>query len=293
MSKIDQIKELRTLTLASMKDCASALEEAAGDLQKAVDLIKAKGQAVVSNGRVASEGIICIRKTDDIAAMVEVNCNTDFVARSQEFKEFAANTALDFIRSITEDTKFEIDEAMQKHLMYTTKENVSVRRWTAQQLFTNNAKLFTYIHTNNKIGVILTLSGNIDDPDFNQFGEDLTLQIAAMNPLVVSPEDLSEDVKLRQRAIFIKQMEGSGKTGEVLDKIIDGRVARWYGEVCLLGQMSIIVAKTQIRQLLKNVETTSGMPTTIANFLRFEVGDGIEVQRESLVDEVSKLLEQK
>lgn len=308
MNKTEQLKELRALTQAGMKDCNEALAEAGGDLQKAVDLLKTKGKNIVSGreGRVASEGIVVMghfapegpASAAEAVAMVEINCQTDFVALSPQFKEFANLVLNNLIASIEMNDSFnhqsEDIEALREQLISTTRENVVIRRWWVEESYFPNVSIFPYVHAGDKLATIVTLLASDDSalsaPEFNELGNDLAMQVAAMNPLAISRDKINPEDMMRQKAIFEAQLLELKKPQSAWDKIIDGKFNKWYSEVCLLEQESIVVPKSTVKQVIDNVANKLGVTLTVVNIIRCQVGEGIEKPKEQLADEVAKLL---
>lgn len=299
MNNTDMIKELRSLTQAGMKDCKDSLEEAGWDLQKAVDIVKTKGLNIVSGreGKVVSEGAVMISQLAKTYAMVEVNCQTDFVANSPDFRNFATHAANVLAQRTDADQPFATDdvESMRKDLVATTKENIVVRRWWAEQPVASGAKTYSYVHSNKKIGVLLTLLAptslsGMDEADLAEMGNDLAMQIAAMNPISVSAETLPPHEVLKQKQIFHTQLTEANKPQVTWDKIMTGKLNKWYTEVCLLNQESVVMPKTSIQQVVKNMSTKLGGEVQIVSFIRCQVGEGIEQQKSNLADEVAKMM---
>jgi len=299
MSNLNLVKELRELTLAGMSDCRSALEESSWDMAKAVDLIKARGLSIASKNecKVAAEGVVHILDfTNRLVSMVEVNCQTDFVAKSLEFYNFAGSVNAQILKDVIKNNAFNVESVAdsRKGLAATTKENIVVRRWWIEDAQHPLAKVFTYTHSNNKIGVLLTLlapSKEARDSDvFNTLGNDLTLQIAAMSPASVDRDHLDPSEVVRQKSIFEVQLTEAKKPEAAWDKILVGKFNKWYSEVCLLEQESIIVPKTSIGQLIKNAGVKLGGDVAIVGFKRCQVGEGIEVEKKDFADEVNALL---
>lgn len=302
MSSMELIKELRALTQAGMKDCKDALEEASGDLQKAVDIVKAKGLNVVSGreGKVAAEGRVAVTywKTNNCVAMVEVNCQTDFVASSPDFGDFVSDVlssiCVQLDTTIPFDPKFPHIEAARQALVAKTKENVVVRRWWVEEAISPNARVFSYVHSNNKIGVVLTLLAPSEDASkdsaFRELGDDLAMQIAAMGPLAISPDRLDPAEVERQKSIFETQLTELNKPQAAWPKILEGKFNKWHTEVCLLNQESVVHPKTSVAQVIKNVSAKLGGEVQVVNFIRCQVGEGIEKAKENLADEVAKMM---
>ena len=298
MSNTELIRELRTLTSAGMKDCKDALEESNWDLQKAVDIVKVKGLNIVDGraGRVASEGLVVITSNDPkLVSMVEVNCQTDFVANSMDFKLFAVYVGSIFHGKASSSVPFAIEdvESVRQTVVSTTKENVVVRRWWVEEATDPCVRVFNYKHSTNKIGVLITMKApSIDaanSPEFQSLGEDLAMQIAAMNPLAVDSDRIPPDEKVRQKAIFETQLKEEKKPEKMWERILEGKFRKWNAEVCLLEQESVVVPKTTVKQVIKNVGTKLGGEIQVVNFVRCQVGDGIEKKQENLADEVEKL----
>lgn len=299
MSNTDLIKELRALTQAGMKDCKEALEEAAWDLQKAVDIVKVKGLNIADgrSGRVASDGRLDIVTSNTLAVMVEVNCQTDFVANSKEFAKFVHGAKHKLYDAVTAGVQFDplSVEDERKAVVSITKENVVVRRWFAEQSMSPDVRVFAYEHSNHKLGVLLSLQAPsataLEAPEFIALGEELAMQIAAMNPLAVSPDRLSTDNLDRQKSIFETQLKEEGKPQAMWSKILEGKMRKWNAEVCLTEQESVVVPKTTVKQVIKSVGAKLGGEVQVVNFVRCQVGEGIEKKIDNLAEEVAKLTE--
>lgn len=297
MSNTELIRELRALTSAGMKDCKDALDESGGDLQKAIDIIKVKGLAISDgrSGRVASEGVVDIAVSTYLAVMVEVNCQTDFVANSKEFTKFAHNVKHKLYDDASANSLFTVDsvEDMRKEAVSTIKENIVVRRWWVEESQDPTVRVFAYQHSNNKIGVLLTMKAPTEkaasDSAFEDLGVDLAMQVAAMNPLSVSPDRIPTVEKDRQKAIFETQLQEENKPQKMWEKILEGKFRKWNTEVCLLEQESVVVPKTSVAQVVKNVGTRLGGEIQVVNFVRCQVGEGIEKKQDNLAEEVAKM----
>lgn len=317
MSNTELIKELRALTQAGMKDCKDALEESGWDLQKAVDAVKVKGLNIADGrtGRVAADGRVAIMEAtavfDDagnrlpdreLRVMVEVNCQTDFVAGNPDFVKFADATAATFLLSILNGQTFdaasvENGESGRLALVSKTKENVVVRRWWAEEGQDPTVRVFSYLHSNNKIGVLLTMKApSVEaskDPAFEELGADLAMQIAAMSPLAVSSDRIPADELARQGLIFKTQLTEEKKPEKMWDKILEGKFRKWGSEVCLLEQESVVLPKTSVKQVVTNVGTKLGGEIQVVNFVRCQVGEGIEKKSDDLASEVAKMVDTK
>ena len=304
------IRELRALTSAGMKDCKDSLEESNWDLSKAVDIIKTKGLNIADgrSGRAASEGIVsiyCGQGGHKQNFMAEINCQTDFVANSPDFKDFVHHT-MDTLCSKRDTFQISDVEMKRQALVAITKENIVVRRWWIEEAVAPNARIFSYLHSNNKIGVILTLQApdifyreadravlvpkNL--PEFIELGDNLAMQVAAMNPLAIDIERLAPEAVTRQQAIFEQQLTDQKKPQAAWPKILEGKFRKWQTEVCLMEQESVWVPKTSVKQVIANTETIIGGPIKIVTMIRCQVGENIEVKKDNLDEEVAKLIDQ-
>lgn len=300
MSSLEMIKDLRELTQAGMNDCKKALEESNWDLQKAIDIIKTKGKLVAAGNKIAAEGrVVCTWLNDQqTACMVEVNCVTDFVANSPEFAEvcdLASKSLCAYANSNIswkpqEDDKL---ESARKNLLSTTKENIIIRRWWVEQAIAPNSTVCYYLHpnkTNAKIGVILTLMSNKElTKEVYELGNDLAMQVAAMAPLAVSPDRLDPELVARQKAIFQLQIDALNKPSASHAKIMEGKLNKWYTEVCLLNQESVIYPKVSVEQVIKNLGARLGVGITVINFIRCQVEEGIDKPVDNFADEAKKM----
>jgi elongation factor Ts len=304
MTNTDLIRELRALTQAGMKDCREALEEAGWDLQKAVDIVKIKGLNIADGrtGRAASEGVVLASPVGRLPvgngiAMVEVNCQTDFVAGSPDFKNFAHKTLDTICERFDQDLEFNVGlvEDARKAVVAITKENVVVRRWWIEETLDPTVRVFHYIHANNKLGVLLTLQAPnqeaLNSPEFQNLGEELAMQVAAMNPLAVSADRMSQADLDRQKAIFETQLKEEGKPQAMWSRIMEGKMRKWNTEVCLLEQESVVVPKTSVKQVIKTASVKLSGEITVVNFIRCQVGEGVETKKDNLAEEVAKLTE--
>lgn len=302
MSKSDLLKELRNRTQAGMKDCHDALREANDDLEKAVDIIKTKGKNIVSGreSKVATEGLIVAGHfgSDKTVGMIEVNCQTDFVSRSPDFKAFADDSFNMLLNAHLQGQSLDVNSPtavdLRTDIISKTKENCVVRRWWVEEVASDTCKTFLYIHNGGKLGVILSLQAPTVDAanskEFAALGLDLAMQIAAMNPLAVSSDRLAADLVERQKGIFETQLQELNKPPAAWAKILDGKFNKWFTETCLLDQESVVLPKTTVRQVIKNVGTKLGGEVQIINFVRAEVGEGLDKKQDNLAEEVAKLI---
>lgn len=307
MSKVnlELVKELRSLTQAGMNACKDALVEADGDLQKAVDIVKAKGLQNASNraGRVASEGRVALFESENRVTIVEVNCQTDFVANSPAFVEFtqqvgAALGATNFL-ALSDISQVSLHgkslEDLRKEISASTGENVVIRRWMVEEVGAN-AGIASYVHSNKKLAVAVSFETSnqeaLTNPTVRELFDGIAMQVAAMNPLAVSRDRVSEEEVTRQRGIFETQLREANKPEAAWPKILDGKFNKWYTETCLLDQESVVTPKKSIATLLKEVGDQVGCELKVLNFIRCQVGEGIEKKEEDLAQAVSDAIEQ-
>jgi elongation factor Ts len=282
-----QVKELRERTGSGMMECKKALVEADGDMDAAIETLRKTGLAKADKkaGRVAAEGLIGIEVSDDgnSAVLVEVNCETDFVARKEDFQEFVQA----IVRRVLADNPADLDallemplqdgddttiELARKALIATIGENINVRRFIRREA--SEGKLAHYRH-GVRIGVLVELTGGDD-----KLARDIAMHIAAINPLYLTGDDISGDVLDRERDIFSAQAEASGKPANIIEKMVEGRIRKFLGEVTLLGQAFVKDPDQTVGKLLDSAGAT------VVKFDRMELGEGIEKKEENFADEV-------
>jgi len=297
------VKDLRDKTGAGMMDCKSALAETNGDVEAAIDWLRKKGlsKAAKKSSRVAAEGLIGVAVNGDAGALVEVNAETDFVARNDTFKEFvkrAADLALlaggdvDKLLAHPHTPGGASVKDTATELVAKIGENISVRRTIA--LSVNPGVVATYVHNASspelgKIGVLVALKSTADKTKLAALGKQLAMHIAAAAPLALTAEHLSPEVIARERAIHADLARQSGKPENVIEKMIEGRMRKFYEEAVLLSQTFVIDGETQISKVLEKASKDLGAPVTIEAFVRFAVGEGIEKVDGDFADEVSKM----
>jgi elongation factor Ts len=299
----NMVKDLRDKTGAGMMDCKSALAETNGDVEAAIDWLRKKGlsKAAKKSSRVAAEGLIGVAVNGDAGALVEVNAETDFVARNDTFKEFvkrAAELALlaggdvDKLLAHPHSPGGASVKDTATELVAKIGENISVRRTIA--LSVNPGVVATYVHNASspelgKIGVLVALKSTADKTKLAALGKQLAMHIAAAAPLALTAEHLSPEVIARERAIHADLARQSGKPENVIEKMIEGRMRKFYEEAVLLSQTFVIDGETQIAKVLEKASKDLGAPVTIEAFVRFAVGEGIEKVDGDFADEVSKM----
>jgi elongation factor Ts len=297
------VKDLRDKTGAGMMDCKSALAETNGDVEAAIDWLRKKGlsKAAKKSSRVAAEGLIGVAVNGDAGALVEVNAETDFVARNDTFKEFvkrAAELALlaggdvDKLLAHPHTPGGPSVRETATELVAKIGENIAVRRTIA--LSVSPGVVATYVHNASspelgKIGVLVALKSTADKTKLAALGKQLAMHIAAAAPLALTAEHLSPEVIARERAIHAELARQSGKPENVIEKMIEGRMRKFYEEAALLSQTFVIDGETQIAKVLEKASKDMGAPVTIEAFVRFAVGEGIEKVDGDFADEVSKM----
>ena len=280
------VKELRDRTQAGMMECKKALTETNGDIELAVKKLREDGvvKADKKASRTAAEGTICIKADADNKniVMLEINCETDFVARDAGFLDFVKNTAEAALnKNVTDDQQLleqktssqETVDLARRNLISKIGENITIRRFT--KLATASGSLGSYSH-NDRIGVIVELEGGSAN-----LAKDIAMHIAAAAPIVVSPEDVPADVIEKEREIFSAQAKQSGKPAEIVEKMIVGRINKYLDEISLLGQAFIKDPNVTIAKLL-----ASNGGAKVKSFVRYQVGEGIEKKQDDFATEV-------
>ena len=277
-----QVKELREKTGLGLMDCKKALEESQGDMELAIEeLRKTSGiKASKKSGRSAADGLIAIKSQEDQYFMIEVNCETDFVARDDSFVEFTSQT-LDSYVSNPESSLEEIlangAEDNREKIVQKLGENIVIRRIAKTE---ESSITGSYLHSNQKIGCIVSLEGGDES-----LANDIAMHASATDPMAVTPSDIPTETVEKEREIFRAQSEGSGKPPEIVEKMIEGKVAKFLSEVSLTEQDFVKDPNMKISQLLKENNAN------ILNFIRYEVGEGIEVEKVDFATEVMSQIE--
>lgn len=298
------VKALRDKTGAGMMDCKKALAETGGDLEAAVDWLRKKGLAAAARkaGRVAAEGLVGVAVKGALGAVVEINSETDFVARNVTFQAFVktvADLAADgggereriLAASYPGTDRTVADEIT--HLIATLGENLSLRR--AAALRADSGVLAQYVHNAlapglGKIGVLVALDSRGDRERLSVLGKQLAMHIAAASPLAVSREDLDPALLDREREVFAAQARASGKPEAIVEKMVEGRLRKFYEDAVLLEQTFVIDAESKITEVLKRAAGEVGAPVAVTGFVRFALGEGVEREEKDFAAEVSARL---
>jgi elongation factor Ts len=296
-----QVKQLRDMTGAGMMDCKAALAETNGDMEAAVDWLRAKGIAKADKkaGRTAAEGLIGVAGNATSAVVVEVNSETDFVARAEGFQEIVRNVASVALEVGGEteavaaanypgSDKSVVDAI--KDAVGTIGENLSFRR--SAKLSVSSGAVATYVHNAvadnlGKLGVLVAVetTGNADAA--RAFGKQVAMHVAATNPLALTAEEVDPAAVAREKAIFTEQARESGKPENIIEKMVEGRLRKFYEEVVLLKQAFVLNPDLTVEAALKAAEKEIGAPAKVTGFLRFALGEGIEKEETDFAAEVA------
>jgi elongation factor Ts len=296
------VKELRERTGAGMMDCKMALTENKGHMEDAVDWLRKKGLAKAAKkaGRTAADGLIGIASEAKKAAVVEVNSETDFVARNDQFQSMVREVSAialkvggDFGKLQAAKLGKSTVEEHLKDMVATIGENMSLRRSTG--LAVKEGAVSTYMHGAaapglGKIGVLVALESKADHAKLNEFGRKIAMHIAAANPQAVSEAELDPSVVAREKALYEDQAQQSGKAPDIAAKMAEGRLKKeFFNQVVLLQQVFVIDGKETVGNTLKAFEKEVGAPVKIAGFVRYALGEGIDKKTEDFAAEVAKM----
>jgi elongation factor Ts len=284
------VKELREKTGAGMMDCKRALSETGGDIEAAVDWLRKKGLSAAAKkaGRVAAEGLVGVAIRGPVGAVVEVNAETDFVARNQAFQSFvltATKLALDGNGELDalKDTEFpgtgRTVAEEQTHLISTIGENIVLRRM--KRLSTKEGGVFSYVHNSlgpglGKIGVLVTFASSAPAPRLAELGKQLAMHIAAVNPLYLDIASVPQAALDRERSVLREQAQASGKSDSVVERMVEGRLRKFYEDFVLLEQIFVVDQESKIAKVVEQAGRDAGAPIRIENFARFALGEGVE-----------------
>jgi elongation factor Ts len=295
------VKELREKTGAGMMDCKKALVENDGDIEAGVDWLRTKGLSAAAKkaGRVASEGLVGIAIEGTSGAMVEVNSETDFVARNEAFQEFVTTTAtlalqsgddLDALKALAYPGT---DRTVEEELTYqiaTIGENMTLRRVSV--LNVDKGAIGTYMHNAmgpmlGKIGVLVALESDADADALAGLGKQIAMHIAAAKPLSVSRDSLDPADVEKERNFLAEQARESGKPENIIEKMLEGRMRKFYEEVCLLDQTFVVDGESKVGGVLEDAAKDAGSPVSVAGFRLFVLGEGVEKKEEDFAAEVA------
>jgi elongation factor Ts len=296
------VKELRAKTGAGMMDCKQALAASNGDLDAAVDWLRKKGLATAAKkaGRIAADGLIGMAIRGNAGVLVEVNAETDFVARSERFQALVrgiADVALEAGGDLAAIGKARLKDGSIVNEAITAAiaaigENIGLRR--AERLSVDQGVIAGYVHNQiapglGRLGVLVALRSAGESAPLADFGKKLAMHVAATNPLALTVKDLGAEIVERERAVLAEQAKTSGKAPEIVDKMVEGRLRRFYQDVVLSEQIFVIDGETPIKKAVEQAAAKAASPIVIAGFRRLALGEGIAKPRLDLAEEVAKL----
>ena len=298
------VKELREKTGAGMMDCKKALAEVAGDVEAAIDWLRKKGLAAAAKkaGRVAAEGLVGVAAAGTKGVAVEVNAETDFVARNEQFQGFVstfAKVALDKGADIEVLKAADFPGAGKSvqdqltALIATIGENMNIRR--AVRLEVSAGVVASYVHSAiapglGKIGVLVALESTGDVAKLEALGKQIAMHVAAANPLFLDSASVDQAALEREKTVLTEQALASGKPANVVEKMVEGRIRKYYEEVCLLDQVFVIDGESKISKVVENAAKDVGAPVKLTGFARFALGEGIEKEEKDFAAEVAAQL---
>ncbi|WP_419913547.1 translation elongation factor Ts [Hoeflea sp.] len=296
-----QVKELREKSGAGMMDCKKALAENNGDMEAAIDWLRAKGiaKADKKSGRTAAEGLVGVAADGNEAVVVEINSETDFVARNDAFQDLVrgvaevALTTDGTVEAVAGATYPATGKSVADSItdaVATIGENMNLRR--SQLLSVDEGVVASYIHNSvatglGKLGVLVALKSSGDANTLAAIGKQIAMHVAATNPLAVTSADVDADVADRERAIFIEQARESGKPDNIIEKMVEGRMRKFFEEVALMSQSFVINPDLTVEAAVKQAEADAGAPITVVGFVRFQLGEGVEKEESDFAAEVA------
>jgi len=298
------VKDLREKTGAGMMDCKRALGETAGDLEHAVDWLRKKGLAAAAKkaGRVAAEGLVGVATAGAAGAVVEINSETDFVARNDAFQGFVKSVTtlalangddIEALKAVPyPGTGRNVGEELT-HLIATVGENMALRR--VKRLAVGQGAAISYVHNAlapgvGKIGVIVALESSADAAKLAGFGRQLAMHVAAANPQYLDIASVDKDATERERAILRDQARQSGKPDAIIEKMVEGRLRKFYEETVLLEQIYVIDGESRVAKVVEAAANEAGVPIRVAGFVRFALGEGIDKKDGDFAGEVAAAL---
>lgn len=293
------VAELRAKTGAGMMDCKKALNETDGNMDEAVDFLRKKGlsAAAKKSDRVAAEGLIAIAGEGKVGAIAEVNAETDFVAKNDAFQAFTAGIAQTVLSGNPTDiealkgtdfpgTGRNVAEELT-HQISTIGENMNIRRFA--RLEAASGAVASYVHAGGKIGVLVQLDSASDSDDVATTARQIAMHIAAANPQYLSRDEVPADVVAKEKEIMKVKAIESGKPENIVDKIVDGQINKFYGEICLLEQVYVIDTDMKVGKVVEKLAKDVGADVTLSGYVRYQLGEGIEKKEDDFAAEVASL----
>lgn len=297
------VKDLRDKTGAGMMDCKKALVEAAGDLEAAIDWLRKKGLSAAAKkaGRVAAEGLVAVANKGTTATVVEVNAETDFVGRNEQFQQavgqiaqvaLAGNGDVEALKAAAFTGTGRTVQDELTNLIATIGENMTLRR--VAKLSVTDGIVASYVHNAlvpniGKIGVLVALESTADKAKLAELGKQLAMHVAAAAPQFLAIADVDPAALEREKAILTEQASASGKPAEIIAKMVEGRVRKYYEEVVLTEQVYVVDGESKINKVVEAAAKTLGAPVKLTGFVRFQLGEGIEKAQDDFAAEVAKM----
>lgn len=294
------VKDLRERTGCGMMDCKKALTETDGDMDKAIEILREKGLAAAAKkaGRIAAEGVVvsAVDKAKKVGVVLEVNAETDFVAKNDSFISFVNSVATTIINENPADvdalmtlkcdgSDMTVEEALRDKIL-TIGENMKIRRFERLE-----GDLVAYVHGGGRIGVMVQFDTNVADKDgFEEYAKDVAMQIAAVLPQYLNKEEVPSEIVEKEKEILTAQAINEGKPANIAEKMVQGRISKFYKEVCLVEQAFVKDADKTILQYTNDVAKDLGGAITITKFVRFEKGEGLEKREDNFADEVANMV---
>ncbi len=297
------VADLRAKTGCGMMDCKKALTEADGDTEKAIELLREKGLAAAAKkaGRIAAEGIVLAEVIDGVGVILEVNAETDFVAKNDQFQAFVKKTAdvivknapatVEELLAMKIDDKFTVDEALKDNIL-TIGENMNVRRF---ERF--DGAVVSYSHGGGRIGVLVKMTGDdavINSDEFKEVGKDVAMQIAALNPMYLNPESVPAEEVEKEKEILVSQIKNdpknANKPDQIVEKMVTGRISKFYENNTLTNQIFVKDNTLTVKAYVDAKAKALGGSATISSFVRFEKGEGIQKREDNFADEIAKMV---
>lgn len=294
------VKSLRERTGCGMMECKKALTEADGDMDKAIEFLREKGLAAAAKkaGRIAAEGIVYATVIDNKGVIVEINSETDFVAKNDQFKDFVKTVAetilknnpknIDELKALTADGMNMTVEELLREKILTIGENIQIRRFVVE-----NGDVASYIHSGGTHAVLVKFNVDQklkDKQEFINLGKDIAMHITACNPQYLKQEEVPKDTLDKEKEILTAQAMNEGKPAQIAEKMVVGRIKKFLKEICLLEQPFVKDQDNTVAKYVENVGKELGGNIEIVKFVRYEIGEGIEKKEDNFADEVAKMV---
>lgn len=296
------VAALREKTGCGMMDCKKALTASDGNMEAAIDFLREKGLAAATkkSGRIAAEGIsfACVNETGDIGVVIEVNAETDFVAKNADFQAFVkacANTVIEqnpadleaLLACKAYGSEMSVEKLLQEKIL-TIGENIKIRRFVRYE-----GVVVTYIHAAGRIGVLVKFDTSAEiaaKPEFKVYAKDIAMQVAAVNPLYLNKESVPAEAVEHEKKILTEQVMNEGKPQNIAEKIVMGKLGKYYKEICLVEQSFVKDGDISVAKYTENTAKALGGAISIVSFARFETGEGLEKRSDNFADEVAGMI---